>query len=130
MCVPDVFKNINVKVYNLMSKPNKTRHIKWHEICKCKFRLDTSVCNNKLRWNNDKCRCECKELIDKEICDEGFIWNPSNSECEWDKLCNAGEYLDYVTCKCRKRLIDKPVEEYSENINEKKLHSSELINVT
>ena len=54
MCVPDVVKNINVKVFNLMSKNNETRHIKWHEICKCKCRVDASVCNNKQRWNNDK----------------------------------------------------------------------------
>ena len=54
MCVPDVVKNINVKVFNLMSKNNETRHIKWHETCKCKCRVDASVCNNKQRWNNDK----------------------------------------------------------------------------
>ena len=43
-----------------MSRTNETRDIEWHETCKCKFRLDASVCNNKQRWNNDKCRCECK----------------------------------------------------------------------
>ena len=73
LCVPHVFKNINVKVFSLMSRINKTRHIKWDETCKCKCRLNTSVCNNKQRWNNDKCRYECRELIDKGICDEGFI---------------------------------------------------------
>ena len=57
LCVPDVVKNINVKVFNLISRTNDTRHIKWNEPCKCKCRLDTSVCNNKQRWNNDKCRC-------------------------------------------------------------------------
>ena len=31
MCFPDVIKNINVKVSNLMSRTNETRHIKWHE---------------------------------------------------------------------------------------------------
>ena len=56
MCVPDVVKNLNVKVFNLMSRISETRHIKWHETCKCKCRLDTSVCNNKQRWNDDKCR--------------------------------------------------------------------------
>ena len=57
LCVPDVVKIINLKVFNLMSRTNKTRHVKWHETCKCKCRLDTSVCNNKQRWNKDKCRC-------------------------------------------------------------------------
>ena len=47
LCVPDTIKNINVKVFNLMSKTNETRHIEWHKTCKCKCRLDASVCNNK-----------------------------------------------------------------------------------
>ena len=76
MCVSGVAKNINVKVLNLMSGTNETKHIECHESWKC--RLDTSVCNNKQHWDNDKCRCECKELIDKGICDKEFIWNPSN----------------------------------------------------
>ena len=112
---------MNIKVFNLMSKTNEVRHIKWHETCQCKYRLDASFCNNKQRWNNDKCRWECKELIDKGICDKGFILNSKNCECECDKLCNVGEYLDYENCKCRKRLIDKLVEECSEIIDEVKI---------
>ena len=46
-CVPDVVRNINFKVFNLMSFSDQTRHIKWHETCKYKCRLDASVCNNK-----------------------------------------------------------------------------------
>ena len=56
-CDPDVVKDLNVKVFNLMSRTNETRHIKWYETCKCICRLDVIVCNNKQRWNNDKCRC-------------------------------------------------------------------------
>ena len=81
LCVPDVVKNRNVKVFNLISRTNETRHIEWHETCKCKCRLDASVCNNKQSWNKDKCRCEYKELIDKGSYDKGFIWNPSNCDC-------------------------------------------------
>ena len=68
--------------------------------------------------NNDKCRRECKELIDNRICDKGFIWNPSNCEYECDKSCDLEEYLDYASCDCRNRLIDKLVEECSDNIHE------------
>ena len=60
LCVPDVAKNLNVKVFNLMSRTNETRHIEWHETCKCKCRIDASAGNNKQRSNEDKCRCECK----------------------------------------------------------------------
>ena len=73
---------------NLVSRTNETRHIKLHEMCKCTCRLDTSICNNKERWNEDKCMCECKELIDK-------------GECECDKSCDISECLDYSNCKCR-----------------------------
>ena len=65
LCVSDTIKNKNVKVFNLMSRTNEARHIKWHKTCTCRCRVDASVCNNKQRWNKDKCRCKCKELIDK-----------------------------------------------------------------
>ena len=116
--VHDVVKDLNVKVFNLMSRTNETRHIKWHGTCKCQCRLDTIVCNNKQRWNEDKCRCECKELIDKGVSYKGYAWNPSNGGCECDKSCDIGEYLDYENCKCRKRLIDKLVDEWDETIDE------------
>ena len=125
ICVPDTVKDLNVKVFNLMTLTNETRHIKWHETCKCICRLDKIICNSKQQWNEDKCRCECKELIDKGECDKGFIWNPSNCECEYDKSCSIGEYLDYSNCKCRKKLIDPLVEECIENIDETK-----LVNIT
>ena len=81
LCVPDVVKNLNVKIFNLKSRNNETRHVKWHGTCKCKCRLDASVSNSKQHWNKDKCMCECKELIDKGVCvcvcvcvcDKGFI---------------------------------------------------------
>ena len=42
LCVPDIIKHINVKVFNLMSRINETRQIIWHETCKCVCRL-TSI---------------------------------------------------------------------------------------
>ena len=56
-----------------MSRTNETKYIKFHKACKCKCELNASVCNNKQRWNEDKCRGECKELIDKVSCDKGFM---------------------------------------------------------
>ena len=56
----------------------------------CKF--GENLCNNKQRWNKNKCRCECKELIDKGVCDKGFICITSNCECECDKTCDVAKY--------------------------------------
>ena len=112
-----------------MSGTNETRHVSWHETCACKYRLDASICNNKQHWNSCKCRCECKELIDKGKCNDGFIWNPSICECECDKSCDTGEYLDNENWKCRKRLTDKLVEEFNEDINgNEMIHNATLHN--
>ena len=111
ICVPDTVKDLNVKVFNLMTLSNETRHIKCYESCKCVCRLDKIICNSKQRWNEDKCRCECKELIEKDVCDKEFIFNRSNCGCECDKPCSIGEYLDYSNYRCRKKLIDPLVEE-------------------
>ena len=108
LCVPDTIKDSNVRVFNLMSRTNETRQIAWHETCKCICRLDKIICNSKQRWHEDKCRCECKEC-----------------ECECDNSCSIGEYLDYSSCKCRKKLVDPLLEECTENINETK-----LVNIT
>ena len=85
-CIADTIKNLNVKVFNLMSRTNETKFIKWHEKCKCICRLDGIICNSKQRWNEEKCGGECKELIDKGVCEKGYIWNPSNCGC--DKSCD------------------------------------------
>ena len=63
------------------------------------------------------------------MCDKGFIWNPSNCECECDKSCDVGEYLDYKNCKCTKRIIDKLVEECSENIDGNEMLYNETLDV-
>ena len=92
-------------------------YIEWCETCKFEYRLDAIVCNNKQRWNNDKCQCECKELIDKGVCDKGYSWNPSIVSVNViNHVGDVGEYLDYENCECRKRLIDKLVYECTETV--------------
>ena len=52
------------------------------------------------------------------LSDKGYAWNPSNCECECDGSCDVGEYLDHENCTCKKRLVDKLVEECNETIGE------------
>ena len=92
-----------------MSRTNEARFMEWHETCKCECKFGANICDNKQRWNKNKCRCECKELIGKGMCDKGFIWNPSNCECECEN------------CKCRKKWVDKLVDECTETVEEVKL---------
>ena len=45
ICVPDIAKNLNVKVFNLISRTNETRFSEWHETCKCECNVDVNVKN-------------------------------------------------------------------------------------
>ena len=39
ICVPDIIKNLTVKVFNLVSRTNETKFIECHEKCKCMCRF-------------------------------------------------------------------------------------------
>ena len=82
VCTPSIVKNISVKVFDLISQQTKFRNVSFHKSCKCDCLLDKKVCNNKQRWNKDKCRCKFLEI--KE-CDVGFSWNVVNCRCEFKK---------------------------------------------
>ena len=122
LCVPDVVKNLNVKMFNLVSGTNETRRIEWHKPVSVNIDLTVVFATiNNVGMIDDKCECKCKELIDKNVCDKGFILNPSNCEYECYKSCDFSEYLDYKNCTCRKRLVDKLAEKCTENIDETRL---------
>ena len=43
ICVPDVVKDLNIKVFNIMSITNETKNTKWYETCKCECRLNVDA---------------------------------------------------------------------------------------
>ena len=47
LCVPDIVKDMNIKVFNMLARINETSKITWHESCKCICRFTKAVCNNK-----------------------------------------------------------------------------------
>ena len=114
LCVPDIVRDMNIKVFNLLARINETRKIVWHETCKCICRLTSAICNDRHEWNENKCRCECKEdLVSKLARDKGYIWNPSTCSCKCDRYCETGQYLDYKNCVCRKKIIDDLIEQFT-----------------
>ena len=115
ICVPDVVKSLNVKVFNLecqeRMKQDTLNGMKRANVS-VNFGLMFVIINNiGIKTNAD---VNAKNGIDKGVCNKGFIWNPSNCKCECDKACDVGEYIDYENCKCRKKIVDKLVEECTE----------------
>ena len=44
LCVANVIKGLNMKVYNFLTMLNETRNVLWYESCKCVCKLNSSVC--------------------------------------------------------------------------------------
>ena len=127
LCVPNIIKRINMKVYNEMML-NETRNVLWHESCKCVCRLNSSVCNSKQIWNSDTCKCDCNEDFAGIInCIKGYTWNPSTCACECDMWCKPGQYLDHKNCVCKNELIGRVIAECTSVINETMINNKDKI---
>ena len=99
VCIPDIVKNVTVKMFDLIYLENITKQVEFHESCKCVCKRNSSVCSEKQRFNKDKCRCEC--LVNKN-CQNDFVWNYSNCECEYKKATKlisekCEEIIDDIT---------------------------------
>ena len=126
LCVPNVIKGLNIKVYNFLTMLNEIRNLLWHESCKCVCKLNSSVCNKKQIWNSNTCRCDCNEDLAGMInCAKGYTWNPSTCECQCDTWCKPGQYLDYKNCVCKNKLIGRLTEECTSVINETMINNKD-----
>ena len=108
---------------------NETRNLLRHESCKCIYKLNSSVCNNKQIWNGDTCRCDCNEDFAGVVgYDKGYTWNPSTCECQCDMSCKPGQYLDHKNCICKNKLIGRLIEECTSVINETMINNKDSSN--
>ena len=125
LCVPNIIKRINMKVYNFLMRLN----VLWHESCKCVCRLNSSLCNSKQIWTSDACRCDWNDDFAGIInFTKGYTWNPSTLECQCDMWCKPGQYLDYKNCICKNKLIGRVIEECTSVINETVRNNKDNIN--
>ena len=129
ICVPNVIKGLNMKVYNFFTMLNETRNVLWHESCKCVCKLNPSVCNKKQIWNSNTCRCDCNEDFAGVVgCDKGYTRNPSTCECQCDMWCKPGQYLDHKNCICKNKLVSRLIEECTSVINETMINNKDSSN--
>ena len=129
LCVPNIVKRVNMKVYKFLMGLNETRNALWHESCKCVYRLNSSVCNSKQIWNSDTCKCDCNEdFAGIMTCNKGYTWNPSTCAYECDMWCKPGQYLDYKKCVCKNKLIGRVIAECTNVINETMMNKMRMTN--
>ena len=127
LCVPNIIKNVNMKVYKFLMRLNETRNVLWHESCKCVCRLNSSVRNSKQIWNSDTCSCDCNEgFAGITNFTKGYMWNPSTCACECDMWCKPGQYLDHKNCVCKNKLIGRVITECTNVINETMMNNKKI----
>ena len=129
LCVPNVIKILNMKVYNFLTMLNESRNVLWHESCKCVCKLNSSVSNNKQIWNSNTRRCDYNEDFAGMInCVKGYTWNPSTCKCQCDMWCKPGQYLDHKNCVCKNKSVGRLTEECTSVINETMINNKDSSN--
>ena len=77
---------LNLSVFNLITRINESEILIKHIWCGCKSKFDERKCNSDQKRNNDKYWCDCKR---HNIYETDYIWNPATCSCESDKILEA-----------------------------------------
>ena len=64
-------KDINVKVYNLITRINEAKTLVKYFSCDCECRSNSKTCNSNLKWN---CQCKWKKYRTYK---KNYSWTPS-----------------------------------------------------
>ena len=58
ICVPSKTKDVDVKVFNMITNRNEAKLLVKHISCDCKWRLNSTTCNSYKKWSNETCQWE------------------------------------------------------------------------
>ena len=113
--LPDAVKIISGKSLDLISGKSVLKNISFHQSCKCGCLLGEKVCNNKQKWNKEKCRCE---YLKEEKCSGNSFFNVVNCSCEMKKApalikeeCDI-ETSETIECENKTVTLVKKIENF------------------
>ena len=55
LCVPHKTEDLNIHVFNMITRINGSKILTKNISCKCKCKFDKRKCNSNQKRNNDKC---------------------------------------------------------------------------
>ena len=85
-CFPKETKDINVKVFNMITNKNEAGAMTEHISCNCKCKFNSTICDPNLKCNNKTYQCEC---INYRECKKDYSWNPSTYICDNSKCLKS-----------------------------------------
>ena len=59
--VPSKTEDVNVKVFNMITRINEAKTLIKHISCDCKCKFNSTTFNSNQKRDNDTCQCECKK---------------------------------------------------------------------
>ena len=71
--VPSETKDVNLKVFNMITKMNEAKTLVTYVLCNCKRKFDTTTCNWNKKWNN-KYPSEYKKQKKHRLCKKDYSW--------------------------------------------------------
>ena len=86
ICVSSKTKDVNVKVFNMITSKTEAKTMLKHISCDCKCKFNSTTCYSNKKWNNETCKCECKSYC---TCKKDYSWNPSPCIFENDKYLKS-----------------------------------------
>ena len=118
LCVPNKTEDVNLNVFNLITRTNESKTLIKHISCKFKCTFNSKKCNSNLIWNNNK--------FPRQVCEKGYIWNPATCSCENSRYAkNIIDDLEFTcdeTIETTKSIMTKTfLPSFLTNFNEEKV---------
>ena len=95
ICFPSETKDLNVKVFNIITSRNEAKTLIKHISCDCKCKFNNTTCNRNQKWINNKCQYGCKRYC---TCTKDDSWNPSACICEDSKYLKSIVNNSVIVC--------------------------------
>ena len=64
-------KDINVNVFNVITRIYEAKTFLKHISCDCKCKFNSATCISNQKWNNDTCQWKCKKYC---VCKKDYSW--------------------------------------------------------
>ena len=95
ICVPKKTKDINVKLFNMLTNKHEAKTMTKHISCDCKCKFNSTTCSSNQKWKNKTCQCEFKNYCKRKT---DYSWIISTCVCDKSKYLKSIADNSVITC--------------------------------
>ena len=96
ICALKKTKDINVKVFNMITNEKDAETVTKHISCDCKCKFNSTTYNSNQKWNNKTRQCKSNNYSKSE---KDCSWNPSTCFCENSKYLQSIADISVIACE-------------------------------